>query len=407
MIDRTYLCEHPEEVRAAFAKRGISPDIETLCSLAAELRQLQRELDEARAKQKSVSKDTRRVTDETKALKERVRTIEKDLSRRRDALETALRILPNIPLEETPTGATERDNVVVREWKPTRSLPSFRVRDYLTVAQEKGWIDMARAAKVSGSRFGYLAREAVLWEFALVRFALDTLAKRGFIPILPPVIVQSGMMEGMGYIDSDEDRRERYYLESDKQYLVGTSEQAVVPMHAGETFSPERLPVRYSAFSSCFRREAGSYGKDTHGILRTHQFDKVEMISFAEPEKSHDEHEYLLSCAEYLVQMLEIPYRVVRICGGDLSHPAAASYDIECWMPSENRYRETHSISNTTDYQARRLNIRYRAKDGKPKLVHIVNGTAFAIGRILIALIENHQTESGDVELPQALAQYL
>jgi seryl-tRNA synthetase len=255
-----------------------------------------------------------------------------------------------------------------------------------------------------------LKNEAVLLEFALVQFALNRLLKKGFIPIVPPVMIREEMMQGLGYIDSEKDREERYFLEKDKFYLVGTSEQSVVPMHADEIFNEKDLPRRYAAFSTCFRREAGSYGKDIHGILRVHQFDKVEMVSFMKPEDSREEHKFLLAIQEELIRELKIPYRVVALSTGDLSHPSAATYDIEAWLPGQNegmgQYRETHSCSNTTDFQARRLGIKFR-RSGKTEFVHILNGTAFAIGRMLIAILENYQREDGLVRVPEALQSYM
>jgi len=213
------------------------------------------------------------------------------------------------------------------------------------------------------------------------------------------------MMRGMGYVERGGE--EIYFVEKDNLYLIGTAEQIIGPMHADETLEEKELPKRYAGFSSCFRREAGSYGKDTKGILRVHQFDKVEMFIFCQPEESKKEHQLLLSIEEKLMQALKLPYRVIQICTGDLGDPAAAKYDIEAWMPSENRYRETHSTSNCTDFQARRLNIRYRDKSGKLNFVHTINGTAFAIGRILIAIIENYQQRDGSILIPPVLQPYL
>ena len=270
-------------------------------------------------------------------------------------------------------------------------------------------IDTERASKVSGTRFGYLKREAVMLEFALVRLALDTLTQEGFIPIVPPVLVKPEAMRAMGYVERGGE--EIYFIEKDSVYLVGTSEQSIGPMHRDEIFTDANLPRRYVAFSTCFRREAGSYGKDTKGILRVHQFDKIEMFSLTRPEDSQKEHEYLLSLEERLMQKLGLSYRVLNICSGDLGDPAAAKYDIEAWLPGEGAYRETHSTSNTTDYQARRLNIRYRQQITKDKkqlsYVHTLNGTAFAIGRTIIAILENFQEKDGSITVPDALQPYL
>ena len=277
------------------------------------------------------------------------------------------------------------------------------------MAQESDLIDIDRAGKVSGSRFGYLKGSAALLEFALVDLAMKTLAKEGFVPVVPPVLINEKSMRAMGYLERG--KGEIYYLPSDNLYLVGTSEQSIGPMHMDEVFKEENLPKRYISFSTCFRREAGSYGKDTKGILRVHQFDKVEMFSLVRPEDSEKEHKFLLSLEEKLMRALELPYRVLDICSGDLGDPAAAKYDIEAWMPGQNNgkgeYRETHSTSNTTDFQSRRLNIKYKNSAGKLEFVHMLNGTAFAMGRMIIAILENYQTEKGTIKVPQVLQNYL
>jgi seryl-tRNA synthetase len=234
---------------------------------------------------------------------------------------------------------------------------------------------------------------------------MDTVTKKGFIPVIPPVMVKNEMARGTGYFEEG-DEKEAYFLPADDMYLVGTSEQSLVSMHSNEVLNAEILPLRYVGFSTCFRREAGSYGKDTKGILRVHQFDKLEMVIFAKQEDSKKEHELLLSIEESLMKALELPYQVIDICTGDLGRPAAKKYDIETWIPLENKYRETHSTSNCTDFQARRLNIKYKDKNNKMQFAHTLNGTAFAIGRILIAIIENYQQKDGTVKVPKVLQKY-
>jgi len=271
----------------------------------------------------------------------------------------------------------------------------------------KEWdlIDIERAAKVSGARFTYLKNELALIEFALVQLAFDILLKEGFVPVIPPILIRDEMMKSMGYVDTEADFAERYYLEKDKLFLVGTAEQSIGPMHQGEILKD--LPKRYVAFSTCLREESGSYGKDTKGIFRLHQFDKLEMFSFARPEDSEKEHLFLLSLEEKMMQALKLPYRVVHLCTGDMSRPSASTYDIETWFPSQNRYRETHSVSNCTDFQSRRLNIRFKDNEGKTEFVHMLNGTAFAMVRMLIAIIENYQRKDGRIDVPRALQKYL
>jgi len=269
---------------------------------------------------------------------------------------------------------------------------------------------MTRAAKVSGSRFGYLKGSAAMLEFALVQYVLEKTTHLDFQPIVPPVIIKEEFMEGMGYL-AQGGEEEIYHLNKDQQYLVGTAEQSVGPYFANEILNEKDLPKKFVAFSSCFRREAGSYGKDTKGILRVHQFDKLEMFVFCKPEDSEKQHSELLKIQETLVQGLGIPYRVVALCSGDLGFPSAKTYDIECWLPGQKQgqgeYRETHSTSNATDFQARALNIRYKDKDGKNSLLHMLNGTAFAIGRILIAIFENYQQSDGKILIPKVLLPYM
>ena len=315
-------------------------------------------------------------------------------------------LVPNILLEEVPIGKDETENVIVRQVGKKTTF-SFKPKSYLELSQKLDLIDIKRAVKIAGARFAYLKREAVFIEFALINLVFNELTKEGFVPVLPPVMIRPEMAWGMGYLEQ-EDKKEAYFLPIDNLYLAGTSEQTIGTMHANEIFREEELPKRYLAFSTCFRREAGSYGKDTKGIFRVHQFDKIEMFSFCKPEDSQKEHKFLLAQQEKLMKLLKIPYQVVKLCSGDLARPSAMTYDIEAWFPSENRYRETHSTSNCTDFQARRLNIRFRRnKDKNLYFVHTLNATAFAIGRILIAIIENYQQKDGSIKVPPVLQKYL
>jgi len=338
-----------------------------------------------------------------KELKGKIKNREPELAEVEEELNQLAFQVPNPPLDDVPVGKSEKDNQVLRE-EGKKPKFDFTPRDYLDLAEDLDIIDVKRAAKASGTRFGYLKGEAALFEFALVQLAFETLAKEGFIPVIPPVMLKRKAMKGMGYLDRGED--EVYHLEKDDLFLIGTSEQSVGAMHLDEIFKEKELPKRYVGFSTCFRREAGAYGRDTKGILRVHQFDKVEMFSFCHPDKSKEEHQFLLDQEEKLMKLLKLPYRVIDICTGDLGDPAAKKWDIEAWMPGQNQYRETHSTSNCTDWQARRLNIRYKGKDGV-SFVHTLNGTAFAIGRILIAILENYQQEDGSVVVPEAIRKYL
>ncbi|OGY56306.1 MAG: serine--tRNA ligase, partial [Candidatus Colwellbacteria bacterium RBG_13_48_8] len=281
---------------------------------------------------------------------------------------------------------------------------NFTARDYVGLAG--GLIDTERAARVSGSRFGYLLGDLVLLEFALVRLALEKLAPHGFIPVVPPVLIKSEPMRDMGKTKFIEDG-DAFYVKEDDLYLVGTAEDTIGPLHMGEVLPGDSLPRRYVGFSTAFRREAGSYGKDTRGIFRTHQFDKVEMFSFAKPEDSVAENDFLLQRQEEIVQALDLPYRTVKICTGEMGFTATNQYDLEVWLPSEKRYRETHSCSNTTDFQSRGLNIKYRNSEGGTDYVHMLNATGIAIGRTILVLLENHQTKDGNIKIPKVLQAYV
>ena len=311
--------------------------------------------------------------------------------------------IPNPPHESVPEGADDDDNVELRVvGEPPRF--SFDARDHVDLGSALGILDLERAARVSGSRFTYLLGAAVLLEFALVRYCLDRLMPKGFLPVIPPVLVREEAMFATGFFPTDE--ASIYATRDDELYLVGTSEVPLAGLHQGDLLDPSTLPRRYAGYSTCFRREAGAHGKDTRGIFRVHQFDKVEMFSFTGPDASWDEHEFLLACEEDLIQGLELPYRVMNVCTGELGASAAKKYDIEVWLPGQERYRELTSCSNTTDYQARRLECRIR-REGGNRTAHTLNGTACAVGRTLIAILENHQQADGSVAIPAVLHPYL
>lgn len=414
MIDIKVLRSNPEKVREGCRKKRANIDVDRLFEVEKKRRELILAYEEMLAKKNKASEVIGSTKDENEKRKLILQMRELDSNNDRLSedvknieieFEALVRRVPNFPLDDVPEGKDENDNIVLREVGKKKSF-GFTPKEYMDIAQDLGLIDTERAAKVSGSRFGYFKGEVALMEFALVKLAFDVLVKEGFIPVVPPVMIKPEMMEGMGY--TERGGEEIYFLEKDKLYLVGTSEQSIGSMHQGEIFDEKDLPRRYASFSTCFRREAGSYGKDTKGVLRVHQFDKIEMFSFCHPEKSKKEHEFLLSMEEKLMKVLEIPYRVLRICSGDLGDPAAAKYDIEAWLPGQNQYRETHSASNCTDYQARRLNIKYRESAGKKsEFLHTLNGTAFAMGRTIIAIIENYQKSNGEVDIPKALQKYL
>ncbi|MBU1039282.1 serine--tRNA ligase [Patescibacteria group bacterium] len=404
MIDIKYLRDNPDLVVKASQAKNRTIDIKVILDLDNQRRALQAEVDGLRQGRgdKLVSEADRA---EAKAKKEVLKTKEQELKQLTDQLNDILLSLPNPARPDVKVGKTENDNEVLRQ---VGSKPDFNftVKDYLTLAEQHDLIDMARAAKVSGSRFGYLKNEAVLLEFALVQYGLSVVLKNGFVPVVPPVLISEKAMQAMGYLENGGEE-ETYHLKEQQLYLVGTSEQSIGPMHMDEVLELTDLPKRYAGFSSCFRSEAGSYGKDTKGILRVHQFDKLEMVVFTKPEDSDKEHDKLLVIEEELMQGLKLPYQVIKMCTADLGDPAARKYDIETWIPSESKYRETHSCSTTTDFQARRLNIRYKTAEGKMDFVHMLNGTVFAIGRTLIAILENYQQADGSIIIPKVLQPYM
>ena len=403
MLDIKFIRENKKEVIKGIKAKGFDVDIDLLLKLDEKKNVFKKKIEELNAERKKIAEE--KNIEKGKEIKIKLAELENEEKIFSEKIGFIARKLPNLPLPEVPIGKDEADNTVLREVEEKPKF-NFNPKDYLMLNEKLGWVDTERAGKAAGSRFGYLLRDAVDLEFALVHFAFDTLRKEGFIPIIPPVFLKPEAMRGMGYLDYNED--EVYHLEKDDLYLIGTSEQAIGAMHMNEVFSEKQLPLRYVGFSSCFRREAGSYGKDTKGILRVHQFDKVEMFSFARPEDSKKEHEFLLLVEEKLMKALEIPYRVLQICTGDLGVQAANKYDIEAWMPGQNQYRETHSTSNDTDFQSRRLNIRYKSpKTGKNELVHTSNGTAFAMGRTIIAIMENYQLKDGTIKIPKVLEKYI
>jgi seryl-tRNA synthetase len=414
LLDLKAIREDPDAARAALARRAAAESLDELLRLDARRRELLPEIEDGRARQNKASEaiaeakrgggDAEAELAEMRELAPRIKQLESELSEVEAALEELAAKLPNLPDPDAPDGMTEEDAVVLRE-VGERPEFGFEPRDHLEIGTSLGLIDMEAAARASGSRFAYLKGDLVLAELALVRYALDLVGEQGHEPVIPPVLVREESLFGTGFLPGDRDQI--YELPRDELFLVGTSEVSLAALHADQILDPGSLPLRYAGFSTCFRREAGAAGKDTRGIFRVHQFDKVEMFSFAEPGASHEEHERLLSIQERILTELEIPYRVVDIAAGDLGASAARKYDCEAWIPSQGRYRELTSCSNTTDYQARRLSCRYRHAEGEsPTHLHTLNGTAVAVGRTLIALIENRQEEGHAFSLPELLHTY-
>lgn len=409
MIDIKFLLQNLELINENNKKRGADIDLSIVKGLSEQKNQSLQETEELRRLAKEAAEAVRTaeaekraaLVEEGRVLKEKVKAAEDRLVELETNLETELKKYPNILREDVKTGRNGNDNEVVHTVNTPTEF-SFEPKDHLALGEALGAIDIERAGKVSGSRFVYLKGDVVLLEFAIINYVISTLTPEGFIPVIPPHIISTEAMAAMGYLEHGGEE-EIYHLKNDDAVLIGTSEQAIGPMHMNEILPLEKLPLRYLGFSPCYRRESGSYGRDVRGILRMHQFDKLEMFSFVEPEKSDTEHEFLLSMEEKLMKGLGLPYRVMKLCSGDTGRPSARTYDIETWIPSQKVYRETHSTSNTTDYQTRRLKIRYKNSEGKNELVHALNGTAFAIGRILIAIMENYQQADGSIVVPEVL----
>ncbi len=394
----------------ALAKRGIdASSITSLITADTAWREATEKLEAIRAQKKASSSAITTASDDDKAniitamqaLGEEEKQLEKSLAAAEQERLALWKTLPNIPLSDVQQGGEEDYEVVATSETPIPKKEKTP-KDYITLMGSR--IDMERGSKVSGARFTYLSGDLARLELALASYVIDALSGKGFVQVVPPLLLGEKAMAGMGYLEQAGDE---VYKTQDDLYLIGTSEQSLGAMHMNEIVPIEQLPLRYCAFSPCFRREAGSHGKDVKGILRLHQFDKVEMFSITAPERSEDEHQFLLTQQRSIMDSLQLPYRVIRLAAGDTGSPSAKTYDIETWIPSEGKYRETHSTSNTTDYQSRRLNIRYRNSEGKTEKVHMLNGTAIALSRLLIALIEHHQQQDGSVAIPDALQSYV
>ncbi len=402
MIDIKLLRENPEKVKKSAKDKGIEIDIDHLLKIDDKAKELSSKVQKLREERNIVAKEQN--IEKGKRLKTELDKEEKALSAVGEELNDWLLKIPNPAKDDVKVGKDESENEIVRKsGEPTKF--EFSPKEHLEIGEALDIIDVERASRVSGSRFAYLKNEGVLLELALKNLAFDLLISEGFIPVIPPVLIKQEVMKGLGYMEKGGDE-DMYLLPKDGLVLVGTAEHSIVPMHMDETLSKGTLPLRYVGFSTAFRRESGSYGKDTRGIFRVHQFDKVEMVSFVTAEQDDEEHEYLLSLEEKFFEILNIPYQVVKMCTGDLGFPAARKYDIDAWMPGQNKYREVTSVSTVSDFQSRRLNIKYQ--DGNEKrYVHVLNGTAFSMNRPIIAILENYQEEDGSVRIPEVLQKYM
>lgn len=415
MLDIKYLRENLEEVEERLKTRSGSVDLSGFKALDEKRRRLLGEAETLKARRNAVSeeigrlkrdkKDASALMAEMQDESARIKSLDSEVAECDSALEAMLLLVPNIPNSSVPVGRDEADNPVVRSWKTPAKL-DFVPKEHTELGEALGIIDFERAGKLSGARFSLLKGAGALMERALISFMLDLHTREhGYTEVLPPFMVKSDMMRGTGQLPKFAD--DLFKIEGWDHYLIPTAEVPVTNMHRDEILEEDGLPVCYAAYTPCFRKEAGSYGKDVKGLIRQHQFNKVELVKFSNPENSYDELEKLLANAEEVLKRLELPYRVITLCTGDMGFSSAKTYDIEVWLPGQAKYREISSCSNFEDFQARRANIRYRPKaGGKPRFVHTLNGSGLAVGRTLVAIIENYQNPDGSVTVPEALRPY-
>ena len=414
MLDIKYIRENKEKVVQGAKSKNVDLDIDRLLDVDDHRRTLMAELESLQATKNQASKEIPNLQGserearilEMKEVDLQSQKVKEDLEGVENEFDALMRDVPNIPRDDVKVGKDDSENEVWRTWGTPTSF-DFTPKDYMELGISLDIIDTERAVKTSGARFNFFKGEGALLELALLNYGVSKLITKGFKLIIPPVLVKEEIMRGMGYMEHG-GSEEIYHIEKDNLYLVGTSEQVIGGMHTGEVLNVSEFPIRYMGYSPCFRKEAGSYGKDTRGIFRVHQFDKLEMFSITTPEKSDEEHAFLLAVEEELMQDLKLPYQVLNICSGDLGDSAARKWDIEAWIPSQEKYRETHSTSTTTDFQSRRLNIRYKnVETGKNDFVHMLNGTVFSMNRPIIAILENYQQADGSVKIPNVLHPYM
>lgn len=420
MLDIKFIRQNQDKVKEAIKNKKVNLDLDKLLAADERRRHLIGEAESMKAEQNKRSKGPQdpEGLEELKALKEKIKLVEEELGIVESEFESLMMLVPNIPSEDTPVGSDESGNKVLRKWGKIKSF-DFKPKEHWELGEALDLIDNERASKVSGARFAYLKRGLAMMQFSLIQYALsiftsekiikNVIKKSGlnvkpipFIPVIPPVLIRPEVMQKMARL---EPREERYHIQIDDLYLVGSAEHTLGPMHMNEIFEEKDLPMRYIGYSTAFRREAGSYGKDMKGILRVHQFDKLEMESFCLSEDSIKEQDLFVALQEYLVQSLNLPYQVVAICTGDMGGPDSRQIDIETWMPGQNKYRETHTADLMTDYQSRRLGTKVR-RSGGTEFVHMNDATAIA-GRTMIAILENYQTKKGTIEVPKVLRKHM
>lgn len=429
MLDIKFIRENEKEVKKAIKNKKVDLDLDALLELDKRRVEMLQEIEKLNADKNKINTEIQAAKDDeekkdilarAKEVKLLLEQLEPELKKTKEEFEALIQKIPNIPSEDTPIGKDESENKVLRTVGDVPSF-DFEAKEHWVLGEDLGVIDTEKATQVSGARFAYLKGDLALLEFALVQFSMAVLtdekmlaeiAKKAglevsakpFVPVVPPIFIRPEVYQRMARLEPKE---ERYYIPSDDVYLIGSAEHTLGPIHMDETLAEETMPRRYVGFSVALRREAGSYGKDMKGILRLHQFDKVEMESFTTPENGLAEQNFIVAVQEHLMQELGIPYRVVQICTGDMGGPDARQIDIECWMPGQGRYRETHTSDYNTDYQSRRLNTKVKRETGKSELVHMNDATALAIGRTIIAIMENYQLSDGSVKIPEVLQKYM
>jgi len=426
MLSIDFIKENKKQVEQSIKKRGMQLDLDKLLELDKKRRDLIAKVEKLRASRNKISevkgKPSSEQIEKATEIKNQLQSLEPDLKETEQQFNQLLARVPNLLHSDVPEGKDESDNKPIRKWGAPPKF-NFEPKDHVELGKKLDIIDTKKSAKISGARFCYLKNEAVLIQFALVQYTLNVLTSekqlkkisqkvqknypaKPFIPVVPPVMIRPQVFKKMARLNK-EDKEEKYYFPKDNIYLIGSAEHTLGPLHMNETIKEEKLPLRYLGYSTAFRREAGSYGKDTRGILRVHQFDKLEMESFTSSDDSFREQEFFIAIQEHLMQQLKIPYQVVAICTADMGKPDFRQVDVEAWIPSQEKYRETHTSDLMTDYQSRRLNTKVKKKDGTAEFVHMNDATAFAIGRTLIAILENYQKKNGSIEVPKALQKYL
>lgn len=407
MLDIKFIRENQELVKKKAGDKGFKVDVAGIVEQDVKRRELLASIEKLRGQrnQKSKTKPTQEEIDQLRKVGDLIKKDEEKLQEVEDKLNQLLSEVPNLAFDDVPVAIGEEGNTEIKKWGEVVEK-KFKVLDHVELGEKHELIDIERGTKVSQSGFYFLKNEAALLELALMNFVMAKLVKKGFIPVITPELVNEKIIGGTGYKARSEKERQIYKVEGEDLHLIATAEITLVGQHASEIFDVKQLPLKYVGFSSCFRVERGSYGKDVRGILRVHEFDKVEMVVFCKPDDSKKLHDELLQIEEEIFQDLKIPYHVLLIGTGDLGSAAAKKYDVEAWIPSQNRFREVTSTSNTTDFQSRRLNIKYR-EGGKTELLHTINGTACAIGRTLIAILENYQQEDGSIVVPEVLQKYV